>query len=90
MKNQENKLFKPDFDKPLFTIKIEVLDNCARIGIVADGEYKPTYQEVIGALEAQKISLIFQQREVNIKASKKSTETLQKETVKKIIKPLKK
>lgn len=80
MKNQENKLFKPDYDKPLFTITIQVKENCAMFGVEGHGEYKPTYHEVMGALETQKIGLIFQQREENIKQSKKVVKPTVKKT----------
>ncbi|MDO9186948.1 MAG: hypothetical protein Q7W13_13120 [Bacteroidia bacterium] len=66
----ENKLFKPNFDKPLFTITIQVFENCAKVGVAPENGREVGYHEVIGALEAQKNHFIFCQREANIKAGK--------------------
>ena len=67
----ENKMFTPDYSKPSFTIKIEVFDNCSKVSITPQLKKDVTYHEVVGALETQKHHLIFTQREINIKASKK-------------------
>lgn len=66
----ENKLFKPNFDKLLFTITIEVFENCAKLAIGNKNGSDINYHQAIGALETQKHNLIFLQREANIKAAK--------------------
>ncbi len=63
----KNKLFTPNGDKKLFTITIEVLENCAIIKVANHEDYKATYHEVIGALDTQKINTIMNQREHNLK-----------------------
>ena len=63
---RENKLFEPNKDKKLFTVTIEVYENCASVAIANDGDYQCTYHEIIGALETQKIGFIFTQREKNV------------------------
>jgi len=61
----ENKLFKANGDKIRFTITIDVYENCATFS--ASGSENPTYYELIGALETQKIHVINAQREQNLK-----------------------
>lgn len=65
--DMENKEFKPDSTVKKFTIEITVFDNCQEIKITGCGEHKATYQEVIGAIEIQRIALILQQSSTNIK-----------------------
>jgi len=69
----ENRLFNPNKDKKLFTITIEVFENCAATSIVNDGDYQCTYHEIIGAFETQKINLLVSQREKNIEHFNKET-----------------
>jgi hypothetical protein len=62
----ENKLFDPNKHKKLFTITIEVFENCASIAIANEGDYLCTYHEIIGIFETQKMGLIMNQREKNL------------------------
>jgi hypothetical protein len=62
----ENKLFDPNKDKKLFTITIEVFENCASIAIANEDDYLCTYHEIIGIFETQKMGLIMNQREKNL------------------------
>ena len=65
----EEKRFEPDFDKPLFEITIAVYENCSMMNVSnTEGEKRPTYHEVIGALETNKQNLIWSQREHNREA----------------------
>lgn len=67
-----NKLFNPNDNKTLFTITIQVKENCATLSCnTPKGQDEPTYHEVIGALETQKQHLIWSQREHNMKKLKK-------------------
>jgi hypothetical protein len=38
----KNKLFDPNKDKKLFTITIEVFENCASTSITSEGDYQCT------------------------------------------------
>lgn len=64
------KSLEPDYSKKLFTIEIEVFENSQLISIKPVGEYKPKYQEAVGAIEVLKIHLIKQQSEFNKTAYK--------------------
>lgn len=76
MKNKEKyptQLFEADASKLKFTIVIKIHQNCSTLNVeVPEGENQPSYQDVIGQLEISKYSLIFQQREQNIKTLKKT------------------
>lgn len=61
-----NKAFEPNQNRKLFTITIEVFENCASTAIANYGDYLCTYHEIIGALETQKIGLLINQREKNL------------------------
>lgn len=67
----ENKPFKPDFSKKKYSITIEVFENCNKILITPYGDYKPTYHEMVGVLEVNKINMIMDQTSHNRKISKK-------------------
>ena len=71
MNATENKLFEPNKNKKLFTITIELFENCASTAIANEGDYQCTYHEIIGALETQKIGLLMNQREKNLEHFKK-------------------
>ena len=71
MKHKENKLFEPNKNNKLFTITLEVFENCASTAIANEGEYQCTYHEIIGALETQKVALLMNQREKNLEHFKK-------------------
>ncbi len=62
----KHKLFDPNKEKKLFTITIEVFENCASTAIANEGDYLCTYHEIIGAFETQKMGLLMNQREKNI------------------------
>jgi hypothetical protein len=66
MNATENKLFEPNKNKKLFTITLEVFENCASTLIANEGDYQCTYHEIIGALETQKVALLMNQREKNL------------------------
>lgn len=66
-----NRLFEPNENKKLFTITIEVFENCASTAIANEGDYQCTYHEIIGALETQKIGLAMNQRDKNLEHFKK-------------------
>jgi hypothetical protein len=66
MNATENKLFEPNKNKKLFTITLEVFENCASTAIANEGEYQCKYHEIIGALETQKVALLMSQREKNL------------------------
>lgn len=66
-----NKLFEPNQNRKLFTITIEVFENCASTAIANDGDYQCTYHEIIGALETQKVGLLMNQRDKNLEHFKK-------------------
>jgi len=65
---EKDKLFIPNADKLLYTITIDVYNNCANLGISNNNDYEPKYHEVIGTLETQKQNLVWKQREINTKA----------------------
>jgi hypothetical protein len=71
MNATENKLFEPNKNKKLFTITLEVFENCASTAIANEGDYQCTYHEIIGALETQKVALLMNQREKNLEHFKK-------------------
>jgi hypothetical protein len=62
----EEKIFEPSVDKLLYEIKISVYKNCAGMSLGNNSSYKPTFHEVIGALETQKQHLMYNQRESNL------------------------
>jgi hypothetical protein len=66
-----NKLFEPNKNKKLFTITLEVFENCASTAIANEGDYQCTYHEIIGALETQKVGFLMNQREKNLEHFKK-------------------
>jgi len=73
-KNMQNKLFKPDSTKKLFTITIDVFENCCMLQVGKGDPSAPddiNYHHVIGALETQKHHLMTMQREENIKQTKR-------------------
>jgi hypothetical protein len=70
MKDTETKLFTPNPKKHLYTIEIKVMENCS--SFMVSGDHAPTYHELIGVLEANKVNLLISQREINIKAHKKA------------------
>lgn len=73
----ESKLFIPNVDNLLFTVTIQVFENCAKIGVTTEKEM-PTYHQVVGVLETQKHHLMSEQRDINIKASKIKNKAVQK------------
>lgn len=50
--------FMPDFNEELFTVKITVYRNGTVRMLSPHGDYKPTYPEVIGAIEVAKTSFL--------------------------------
>lgn len=64
---ENNKDFKPDSSVKKFTIEIDVFDNCQQIRITNHAGHKATYQELIGAIEIQRMAAIIQQSSINIK-----------------------
>lgn len=65
---KEDKLFKPDYSEPKFTIKIQVFDNCSKFSMEIDKEgYEPTYEQMIGVLEITKNNFIMAQSSHNRK-----------------------
>lgn len=78
----KHKLFTPDYSKKKFTIIIDVCDNCNVVKTEGDA----TYQEMIGALEIIKRSLIVEQTKINksvAKTQKKHIDSACKTTLKK-------
>jgi len=59
-------LLAPNDKKELFTITIKVFENCSNLD-VSSKDHKTTYQEIIGALEVHKTTLIIEQSGYNIK-----------------------
>lgn len=66
----EEKIFEPNEDIHLYTIRIKVLKNCAMVFIDAGEQKEVNYHEAIGVLETQKQNMIWRQRETNIAVSK--------------------
>ncbi len=63
----ENKLWKADDKIKLYSVTINVFNNCSSISVdVPNGQSPPKYHEVIGMLETQKFNLIETQRKENI------------------------
>lgn len=61
-------LFSTDFNNHLYTVEIEAVEGGIRFHLkVPTGKPHPTFQEVVGALEYMKVSLMLQQREGNYK-----------------------
>lgn len=69
MKEQE-KNFKPNYEKKLYTLKIDVYENSQTSEVQAHDDYPVKYHEVIGVCETTKHSLMETQREHNRKAYK--------------------
>lgn len=63
----EQKLLEPNGEKHLFTIIIEVKENCASLKVEGKEKKQITYHEIVGALETQKFQMMLMQREHNIK-----------------------
>lgn len=57
----KTKLLTPDYSKKRFTITIEVFKNGNLFSTVPEKNYKPAYQEIVGAIEITKYSLLSQQ-----------------------------
>ena len=68
----ENKLFKANPDKKLFTITIIVSENIAKLLVEPHNSREVNYHEIVGALETQKMHLVSLQRERNMKDQEKS------------------
>ena len=60
-----------DFKDEKFKIIITVAKNCQSITVECVGEYSPTYQEIIGALEIQKAMYLYDQSCDNRKLDRK-------------------
>jgi len=67
---KKSKLFTPDTSEENYTIKITAFKNCNTISIIPNGDYVPTYHEVIGVLEINRYNLIVQQTAINRKKAK--------------------
>jgi len=83
-----NKLFEPNKNKKLFTITVEVFENCASTVIINDGEYQCTYHEIVGALETQKVALLMNQREKNLEHFKSETQQLRQDSLGRNLTPI--
>ena len=65
-------MHKPDFGKPLFTITIEVFENCqtmSTLSLIPDRDV--TYQELMGTLESAKMRYMFDQSGINAEEYRK-------------------
>lgn len=75
---QQNE-FTPDFTKRLVTIIIDIYENASTFGVTPHNGHKPTYPEILGAMESQKISLILRH---GLRASKDWKEFTKREKAK--------
>ena len=71
---KKDTLFTPNPKKHLYTITIDVFENCSITTVKNIGDYKSTFHEVVGALESQKNHVMNTQREQNMKTLNKKNE----------------
>lgn len=65
--------FKPDMKVKRYVIKITAFENAVGTEMEFFSDYRPTYHEVIGLLEAAKFRWLHEHRKVVLEADKKPT-----------------